>query len=468
MKAPLSAFLRDKRAAVKELVATLSKEFAYASVLATDVSGKRYTQTTRESSVRDSELTERGFVARIYDGETYLEYAFSDWNPDAALGEIRKLANLRKHMNLPYATYPLIKEEALSADFQSAFDIDPNSLSEADILARLDAVIQKLQTREQIVEIYVSLEPVIVSKLFVSTHRDLLQSYVFTTATCTIVAADGNIYKENYRSFSGLQGLEVLNALEQGVDNLASETIDLLQSERIIPGEYDIICDPDVSGLIAHEAFGHGVEMDMFVKNRAKGKDYVGQPVASPITNMRDGAKSIPEVSSYFFDDEGVLAGDTHIIEDGILKTGICDQLAALRLGVSPTGNGKREYYSHKAYTRMTNTFFEAGSDSLESMIASIEHGYLLEGMDSGMEDPKNWGIQCALTLGREIRDGKLTGKIVSPVILTGYVPDLLASISMISPGVKMLGGGYCGKGYKEWVKTSTGGPYIKARGRLG
>ncbi len=468
MKAPLSAFLKVKRAAVKELVATLSQEFTYASVLATDVSGKRYRRSTREASVQDSELTERGFVARIYDGETYLEYAFSDWNPELALAEIRKLAKLRKQMSIPFTAYPLIEEEALTADFQSEFEIEPNSLTEAEIFARLNSVVQKLQTREQIVEIYVVLEPVIVSKLFVSTHRDLLQSYVFTTAICAIVMSDGSVFKDHYRGFSGLQGLEVLNALEEGIQDLVSETSDLLKSEKIIPGEYDIICNPDVAGLIAHEAFGHGVEMDMFVKNRAKGKDFIGKPVASPMTNMRDGAKSIPEVSSYFFDDEGTLAGDTHIIADGILHTGICDQLAALRLGISPTGNGKRESYAHKAYTRMTNTFFEAGSDSLEDMIASIEHGYLLEGMQSGMEDPKNWGIQCAVTLGREIRDGKLTGKIISPVVLTGYVPDLLASISMISSEVKMSGIGYCGKGYKEWVKTSTGGPYIKAKGRLG
>ena len=115
----------------------------------------------------------------------------------------------------------------------------------------------------------------------------------------------------------------------------------------------------------------------------------------------------------------------------------------------------------------MTNTFFEGGKDTLEDMVASISHGYLLEGLDSGMEDPKNWGIQCVAAKAREIRDGKLTGKIVSPVYLTGYVPDLLQSISMVSPKVEMSGTGYCGKGWKEWVKTSTGGSYIKARGKL-
>ena len=139
-----------------------------------------------------------------------------------------------------------------------------------------------------------------------------------------------------------------------------------------------------------------------------------------------------------------------------------------MALGSVPTGNGRRQNMDHKAYTRMTNTFFEAGTDKVEDMIASIEHGFLLENATSGMEDPKNWGIQCMVGLAKEIKDGKLTGKIYSPIVLTGYVPDLLKSISMMSDEIELCGAGMCGKGYKEWVKVSDGGPYIKARIRLG
>ena len=116
----------------------------------------------------------------------------------------------------------------------------------------------------------------------------------------------------------------------------------------------------------------------------------------------------------------------------------------------------------------MTNTYFTTGTDKLDDMIASIEHGYLLESVQSGMEDPKHWGIQCMVGLGREIKDGKLTGKVVSPVTLTGYVPDLLKSISMVSGKEELFGSGMCGKGHKEWVKVSDGGPYLKCKVRLG
>ena len=115
-----------------------------------------------------------------------------------------------------------------------------------------------------------------------------------------------------------------------------------------------------------------------------------------------------------------------------------------------------------------TNTFFEKGTSKLEDMIKSIKYGFLVDGCQSGMEDPKNWGIQCMLTMAKEIKDGEFTGKIFSPIIITGYVPDLLKSISMISEDFGVSGSGYCGKGYKEFVKVSSGGPYIKCRARLG
>ena len=116
----------------------------------------------------------------------------------------------------------------------------------------------------------------------------------------------------------------------------------------------------------------------------------------------------------------------------------------------------------------MTNTFFEKGTDKLEDMIASIDHGYMLFETNNGMEDPKNWAIQCVAEYGIEIKDGKLTDNWVSPVVMSGYVPDLLKSISMVSDEFHVEGSGSCGKGYKEWVRVSDGGPALKVKVKLG
>ena len=116
----------------------------------------------------------------------------------------------------------------------------------------------------------------------------------------------------------------------------------------------------------------------------------------------------------------------------------------------------------------MTNTFFEGGTNTLEEMIASVDYGYMIFDTNNGMEDPKNWGIQCTALYGKEIKDGKFTGNIISPVVMSGYVIDLLTSISMISKDVVVTGSGSCGKGYKEWVRVSDGGACLKAKVKIG
>lgn len=261
---------------------------------------------------------------------------------------------------------------------------------------------------------------------------------------------------------------DLVRDLPLRLDRLTDKARHLLKATPIDPGVYDVITDSSITGLIAHEAFGHGVEMDQFVKDRALAKYCVGQYVASPIANMHDGAAATLSAASYFFDDDGIPAQDTQIIRDGILVAGLSDMASAAQLGTPPTGNGRRQSFSHKAYARMTNTFFEPGKDKLKDMIRSVKHGYMLFETNNGMEDPKNWQIQCTAEYGIEIRDGKLTDHYVSPVVMSGFVPDLLKSISMVSDCSEVIGSGFCGKGYKEWVRVSDGGPNLKVRVKLG
>jgi len=354
-------------------------------------------------------------------------------------------------------------------EFYSEFKKDPLIVSANEKLNVLNDIKQKgLSKSDKFIDFRASYEEVKISKIFLSTEKDLAQAIVYTTMSIVAIAKNEKGIKYDFEGISGLKGYEIIDEAYSKIDKVTDSVIELLDSERVIPGEYEIICDPSVSGLIAHEAFGHGVEMDMFVKERAKGAEFINKEIASEKVNMRDGALSENEVGTYLFDDEGTLGTDTLIIENSILRSGISDLLSALKLGTAPTGNGRRESYERKAYARMTNTFFEGGDDKLEDMIKAVKKGYVLEGFFSGMEDPKNWGIQCMIAKGREIIDGKFTGKIVSPVALTGYVPDLLKSIDMVSnTPLELSGGGACGKGHKEWVKTSTGGTYIKAIGRL-
>jgi TldD protein len=465
-----SPYLEARRAELKKTIAALDRDFGFASALAADTRGFGVRATAREVSVSDSRWSERGFTFRVQRAGRVAEWALDDFEScETAYPLLKKGFEALLDSYGPEArSYPPLADEALVGSWRGSCGRDPFTADMQDIIAPLREIAERTLARSsEIVHVQAIAQFHEKAKLYLSADRELDQSFFYAEASVSAVAARGEVQRDYYQGRSGLSGLEILGELEAAAANAADECVALLDAVPLEAGVYDVICGPDIAGLIAHEAFGHGVETDMFDKGRAKAVEYLGKRVGSPLVTMYDGAAGVDQTGSYWFDDEGTVSSKTKIIDRGILVSGISDKLSALALGIPATGNGRRQDFGHKAYARMTNTYFAPGGDRLEDMIASVERGYLLEQYSSGMEDPKNWGIQLIIISGKEIREGKLTGKRVAPVVCSGYVPDLLSSISMVSGDFELSGTGYCGKGHKELVKVSCGGPYLKARMRL-
>ena len=459
---------------LQKLIRALGETYPYASVLAVADDSRSWRISRTGVNIAASGMTGgTGFVVRVFDGVGCAEYSFNEFSeekiPELCALLAQRLAEQNEALDgvAPLST-PVPADEPAKLKKETTWKIHPRELGDEAIIGKITALREKaIAQDERVLDAQAAVTYRSCRKLFLSKNRDLDQTVMWTTAMMAVMASRGQEIKMSYKPFSVLGGAEVLDDMDSAVERTVRDALDLLDSKPIPPGEYDCVCDPSTTGMIVHEAFGHGVEMDMFVKDRALAREFVGEYVASPLVTMHDGS-AVDEAATAFFDDEGTLTGDTVVIDRGILKQGMCDALSAARLGVAPTGNGRRESYERKAYTRMTNTYFQGGDSTPEELIASIEDGFLLECPSSGMEDPKNWGIQCMVTTAKEIKNGKLTGNIYSPIVLTGYVPDLLKSVTGMSKTPELSGSGFCGKGYKEWVKVSDGGPYMKARIRLG
>ena len=465
---PFSEFLNSRREDCHALVDELSKTYAYVGILGADVKSTAILANRKMTDISEGSLTECGFVVKMHDGRAFFEYSLDDVRGDAkALAEkIVAAVQPSAAMDDRQIRVSTVSDEPLIKSFSRPCDFDDYSEEELLTFAKeiRDGI---LKEDERVINATARLMPFTVSKLFISKNRELDQFYSWVNIMGIAVFRDGEkMVMAHEGTYSNLMK-EAMDGMPALIPVLVEKARKLASAKPITPGVYDVITDPSISGLIAHEAFGHGVEMDQFVKDRALAKQFVGKYVASPICNMCDGAASAFSTASYFFDDDGVLAGDTQIIRDGILVAGISDLASATELGCEPTGNGRRQSYKRKAYSRMTNTFFCPGKDKLEDMIASIKHGYMLFETNNGMEDPKNWQIQCTAEYGIEIVDGKLTDNYVSPVVMSGSVPELLKSISMVSDDFKVIGSGSCGKGYKEWVRVADGGPALKVRVKL-
>ena len=457
---PAMQALRPKLGAVVE---GIERHAPYGAVLLSAQQGVAIDLKSREETI--TELTPTaGTVVTAFDGRTMQERAVSGF----ALSDLEKV------------TRELVGEVGFDrrgsvdpgpprrGDFQTATKIDPVALTLTDKLERCRDLRNRLQARdERILDARVRYLELGEHKVFCNRAADLAQRIqrVRLLVFVSVKADDGVRYNWEDKSYFG--GWEHLTFSDEELQSVVDNALALLSAERVEPGEYALVTAPGVTGVICHESFGHGVETDMFLKGRAKAAAYVDQTVASPLVDIFDDPSNRDGYGGYFFDDEGMLAAPTKIVDRGTFRQGITDLYSAQALGLPRTPNGRRQDFRRKAYPRMTTTFVGAGTTPVEDLFAQVEHGLYLQKWSSGMEDPQGWGIQVTCHYGREIRNGKVTDRVYSPIGMTGYVPDVLQGITAVGDDLE-FDGGTCGKGHKEYVSTSAGGPHLLLRARVG
>lgn len=459
----LPAPMTELRSSLANVVGQGKTRAPYFSVLLSSKSGLQIIVDNREERIAERPPT-AGTVLSAYDGATIYERAVSGFDK----GEIEKATNeLVQGVN--FERYSPSNGTENRGDFVTSMQVDPLNLSAQEKLDRCRELHRRVKDRDpRIVNVRVIYLEGNDNSVFANGSSDLAQRVQRVVLYLLVVVAspDGQVQYDLHTK-SGTGGWELLNFTDEELQGLVESAVALLSAERIEPGEYQIITSPGVSGTVCHESFGHGVETDMFLKQRAKAAHFIDKTVGSSLVNIYDDPSYIGSHGSYFFDDEGCMAAPTQIVENGIFRRGITDLYSANALGIPRSANGRRQDYSRKAYARMSNTYFGPGTSTLEDMIAQVDHGIYLDKWSSGMEDPQGWGIQVTCRFGHEIKNGKITDRVFAPVGISGYVPDVLQSITAVS-NVMELDGGSCGKGHKETVPVSSGGPHLLLRAMLG
>ena len=461
LKLPMA--MAELRPVLREITGLGAQRAPYFSVLLSSRHGLTIVVDNREERV-----TERppaaGTVLSAFDGATNFERALGGFNRE----EIRTAA--RDFIKgISFQKYTPQAGPERRGDFVTLVKIDPLELSIQEKLDRCREVHQRVKGRDpRIVNVRVMYRELNEHAVFADTSADLAQRVQRVGMfVIVIVAGPAGDVRYDVLVKSGSAGWEVLTWSDEEIQNVVDGALALLSAERIEPGEYRIITAPGVSGTICHESFGHGVETDMFLKERARAAHFIDKVVGSPLVNIADDPSQPGSYGSYFFDDEGQMAAPTQIVENGVFRRGITDRYSAAALEIPRSANGRRQDYSRKAYARMSNTFFSPGISTLEEMIVQVDHGIFLDKWSSGMEDPQGWGIQVTCHYGHEIKGGKITDRVFAPVGISGYVPDALQSITAVSNQLKM-DGGTCGKGHKEQVPVASGGPHLLLTARLG
>jgi TldD protein len=235
----------------------------------------------------------------------------------------------------------------------------------------------------------------------------------------------------------------------------------MLHAQEAPAGPMEVVLAPGESGILLHEAVGHGLEADFNRKRTSNYSGQMGKQVASSLCTVVDDATLAGARGSINVDDEGTPGSRKVLIENGKLVGYMQDHISARHFVTNPTGNGRRESFRHPPLPRMTNTLLVAGKDDPEDIIRSVALGVYAKHFAGGQVNISNGDFVFALTESYLIEDGKLTAPLRG-VNLIGNGPDVLRKVTMIGHDFQLSGGTWsCGKDGQS-VPVGIGTPTVK------
>ncbi|MFZ0892749.1 MAG: TldD/PmbA family protein [Thermoplasmata archaeon] len=282
------------------------------------------------------------------------------------------------------------------------------------------------------------------------------------SASVTPIAIENGRIEYDYASIGGIGGQEILTPMtEERIITVAREAKALLSAESPPSGKMAVLLDPQTSGIVAHESFGHGTEADQFVRDRSYLRPLLGKNLGPPGVTIVDDGSYPGAWGSIYFDDEGHPGQRTVLVHDGHFVRALQDRTTAAAFQTEATGNTRRASFLSRPFVRMTNTFFESGDWSLEELLEEMGEGIVLEHATSGIEDPLGGNMQCRLKKGHLVKGGRV-GPLVSSMALSGRVLEFLAAIRGVGKKDYFeMRPGSCGKGFTDVLPAATGGTYV-------
>lgn len=421
--------------------------------------------------IGNNRVDTNGICARVYANGVYGFASTAEYSEEAAAKMIAKATEnakvLAKYNTENGTVYPPLSANHIVSprmivDFEQKKLIDLCKEIDAYIVKKYpDLLSRTVSYRED------TMEKIIVTSDAADGHVAYPRCRIFVEMG--MKAADGNTI-ELYKLWGGFGHMEdhfaKLDEVYAGIDKLYVDLHAKAEGVYAEAGVKDVILDPNVAGMIAHEAIGHTVEADLVQGGSVAGPN-LNKMVASEKISIVDFAHTaLGEQASLpvYIDDEGVEAKDAVLIENGVLKGYMHDRKSAAEFGVEPCGNARGYGFSDEPLIRMRNTLVLPGQDKLEDMIASIEDGYYLCNTGNGQADLTG-EFMFGITMGYEIKHGKL-GKAILDTTVSGVAFDMLKTVDMVADKAVWDPFGTCGK--KQPMAVAMGGPAIKCKITIG
>jgi TldD protein len=296
-----------------------------------------------------------------------------------------------------------------------------------------------------------------------STGRVVEDHQPMTLLFVSVLAEQDGRREQNGYNVAGRAGFEFYTPerLDRVVREAVARTSILFEAGPPPAGEMPVVLAAGSSGILLHEAIGHGMEADFNRKGVSIYADKIGKPIARPFVNIVDDAANTGARGAINVDDEGNAAGTTRLVEDGVLATYLHDAISARHYGVAPTGNGRRESYRHPPLPRMRSTYMLPGPHKTDEIIRSVKRGIYCANFSNGQVNIGAGDFTFYVKNGFLIEDGKLT-RPVKDVNIIGNGPKALEQVDMVSDDLAIDEGGWtCGKDGQS-VPVSQGLPTVR------
>ena len=278
-------------------------------------------------------------------------------------------------------------------------------------------------------------------------------------------ATDGEIIQFSHGSLGGVKGFEVISErdIEEFGRNIGEKAVRLLDAEPAKSGQFTVIADPELTGVLIHEALGHATEGDLILQNDSILKDKIGEKIASDIVNIFDDASRKDGFGYYPYDVEGVKTKPNQLVKNGELVSLLNSRETASKLGMKSSGNA-RSIIADQPIVRMSNTYLQPGNNAFEELIEDIPDGMYLKGSRGGQVDTGKGIFQFNAAEGYKIENGEITTPL-RDVSLSGNILETLKNIDAIGNDFK-LSVGFCGKD-GQTAPVGDGGPHTRIKNAL-
>ncbi|MEO0651568.1 MAG: metallopeptidase TldD-related protein [Planctomycetota bacterium] len=283
-----------------------------------------------------------------------------------------------------------------------------------------------------------------------------------TRLSLSVTTNRGGERQSNSSSLAGRRGMDWYDTqrVEAFVKDLVERTLILYDAKRPPAGEMPVVLAAGASGILLHEAVGHGMEADFARKGMTIYSDQIGQQVAPEEVTIVDSALHPGERGALAVDDEGNPTERTVLVEEGTMRTFLHDAISARHFGLDPTGSGRRESFRHVPMPRMRCTYMENGPHSFDEIVASVERGIVAEHFQNGQVQIGAGDFTFFVKNGWLVEGGKVTAPI-KDVNIIGNGPQAIRDITMVANDMRLDTGGWtCGKEGQS-VPVSQGMPSV-------